>query len=55
LQVWGLLVPAGSIAVRFLKHKPAHQAFHKWTMLTAVRRAGVHSCNSTTCMHMRDA
>lgn len=31
LQVatWGLLVPTGVFAMRFMKHKPAHMVFHK--------------------------
>jgi hypothetical protein len=36
LAVWGLLVPAGIIAVRFFKHKPVHSQLHKWTMLTGM-------------------
>jgi hypothetical protein len=34
-SVWGFLVPIGIFFIRFLKHKPMHLAFHKWSMLTA--------------------
>lgn len=31
---WLGLVPAGVFAIRFLKHKPAHMVFHKFSMVT---------------------